>query len=186
MRACAFVLLAGLVGLSAGCKDKKTDEGGGGGGGGDLQGKWTISKIDFPASAQDKIPPGELDKMMKGIEITVKDKLITATKSGESKAGHAILATDSSKSPATFDLTEADEKGAPKPGKDYKFNPATKKAEITDRAPDKILGIYKLEGSTLTVAVAIGKDAPRPTEFKPSGGAKGAMSGVVVVTLQKK
>jgi len=134
-----------------------------------VQGTWTISNLDFPESEG---KGGEFVKeMVKDVEVTISGDQITITSKGESKPGKLRYTYDSGKSPKTVDITEVLE---------------------GDKKPDTGLGIYKLEGDTIVLAVSFGKGkdgaAPRPTEFKASMEKKGTPDeyGVVVVTLTRK
>ena len=55
-----------------------------------------------------------------------------------------------------------------------------------EKKPQTARGIYKLDGGTLTLALGMADDAPRPTEFKASAPGPDGKGAVVVVTLKKK
>lgn len=183
MRFCAFVVLAGLTALAAGCGMKKDTGGdGGGGGGGGLDGKWSIADVEFPFGAGPdlaKMTPEEkkqsqafeakmkeqMRKEFADVEVTVQGTTISATKPGEAKAPKGTFKLYPDKSPKEFDITPDADGG----GKSETFQ-----------------GIYKLEGDTLTAAVA-GPGSPRPKEFKsvaPTMGKKD--EGVILVVLKRK
>lgn len=187
MRAIAFGLLIALTGFTMGC-GKKDKEGGGGGGSGEsktstgsipaddkaaLQGKWKLAKYDMEDPPSEKENPFKdvIHQVLTHTEITIKENLIAAVVTGEKdlKPRYFTFAINPSKSPKELDLTEADEKGTPKPTKKYEgFDAKSGKMKETNGPPETHPGIYKLEGEMLVVALGMGTNATRPTEFKAS------------------
>jgi len=190
-----------LAGLTVGCgkKDKDLVGGGDGSTGGAttdekvaLQGKWSAVRLEVafaPDSTQELVKrlKHDQDELVANGELFIKDNLIAATVLKENSPSYVVFAIDASKSPKEVDLVAADEKGTPQP--EY-TNPtrSTAKRDFKEVPPTKVHGIYKLDGDTLMVAVALGKDAQRPKEFKPVAPKRwnDESGGVVVLHLKKK
>ncbi len=79
--------------------------------------------------------------------VFAKDGTLTVTESGRNGPGALSYELDAKKSPAQIDLT-------PPAGK----------------ADSPMLGIFKIEGDTLTMCLADGKDSTRPTQFESPAG----------------
>ena len=178
MRVCAFSALIAFVGFAAGC-GKKPD--GTPSGGSDdkaaVQGEWAVLKVDTGEK-----DGAFIEEMMKEATITVKDNLITAGQpkgmgGKDEQSGYATFTMDSSKSPKEIQFTKADANGAPKPSK-------------KEGRSETVRGIYKLEGGTITIAIAMSEKQARPTEFKSvmpkDGGGADDPDGVIVLQLKKK
>lgn len=203
MRTISALVLVGLLALAAGC-GKKPEAGKGGGGGGDggdtpaddlaaLQGKWGVTslELEFPPDSPAEAHQQErksIEDMLNSVEITVKDHLITARSPEKKEPGYAVFKLDSSKSPKEVDFNEADAKGAIQPSKEASdFDWKTNQFKVKEGPPNTIRAIYKLEGDALILAAGLGKDPPRPTEFKAvAPKSKKERDGVAVLRLKKK
>ena len=194
MRVVCLPALMVLIGFAAGC-GKKPDSTGDKTGGDDtsaLQGSWSVVKLDM--GEEDEFTKGMAESIQKTV-FTVNGDIVTVKDPKEAKGPtHFKLTIDASKSPKAIDFLPCDEKGAPKPGKEEKFNPATKKMESKEVPAESVLCIYKMEGDMLVVAVPVSfaQKSPRPTEFKvkvPKGKGKpedDKESMVVLFQLKKK
>jgi len=120
-----------------------------------LDGKYLITAVEIGG---EKFPD---DLITKGSDaertIVIKGDQIIASKGG--KDDPATIKLDASKTPAHIDVT-------------------SKKGDGKD---EKMYGIYKLDGDTLTICMVEGKPEDRPKEFKTE---KGGMA--IMLTLKKK
>lgn len=203
MRTISALVLAVLLGTAAGCgKKPEASDGGGSESGGPapasddlaaLQGKWGVTglEIEFPPDSpaeQHKKDRKSMEDMLNAVEITVNSNLITATLPNKKEPGYAVFKLDASKSPKEVDFNESDAKGKILPSKEFaNFDWKTNQPTYKEGPPHTIKAIYKIEGDTLTVAAGMGKNPPRPTEFKaiPPKNSK-EPGGVSVVHLKKK
>ncbi len=203
MRTISALALVGLLALAAGC-GTKPEGGNGGGGGGDgggtpaddlaaLQGQWAVTnlEVEFPPDSPAEQHQQErklMDNMLKSVDITVKDNLITARLPEQKEPGYAVFKLDSSKSPKEVDFNRSDAKGTIQPSKEGSdFDWKTKQIKYKEGPPETIKAIYQVEGDTLTIAAGLGKNAARPTEFKPvPPKSKKDRDGVAVLRLKKK
>ncbi len=160
----AFAAAAGLVGFSAATgqppdKAKKTDS--------DLvrlQGEWVVTKVEVPRGE------GPPDELLTSLKITVRENRVTAEfigkLAGKEESVHALLVLDSTKTPRHVDVIPADAKGQPRRMQSRSTGKG-KANTVTDHGPHPpMVGVYKLDGDTLTVCVEAGEGQPRPTELK--------------------
>lgn len=158
MRLSAFAALTAVLVAAPAWGKPKDDKA-------DLQGSWKVSKLEFPPDLEEE---GKRirEEVTKKVSVTVKDDTASGkhTEKTEELKGTFKLAAD--KSPKEIDFTAAPREGS-------------------GRKAETVKGIYKLDGDTLVVAVAIGENVARPKEFKPSG-SKADKGGVVVLHLTKQ
>lgn len=156
-----IMLSCAVLALAVGCgkKDSTTASGGGGGGGGgsgSIEGTYLIAGME---AGGEKIPNEFFTKGPEEERIVK----ITADKMIGKKGGKddpSTYKTDASKTPAHIDMV----------GKGF------------DGKDEKVYGIYKLEGETLTICVVESDKAEdRPKEFKTEKGKK-----AMIMTLTKK
>lgn len=168
MRRVAFVALVIAIGGLMGCGNSASSD--------DLsrfQGTWAVVKVEYPAEFPEAARQ-ETEDGIKDTEVVISGEQITGIMpkkvgSTEKETVKGSFKLDPSKSPHSIDITGT----------------AEGKAE-----PTTIGGIYKFEGNTLVVAVAMGKDgfAGRPTEFKSITEKKDTPEArlVIVIHLKKK
>jgi uncharacterized protein (TIGR03067 family) len=113
------------------------------------QGEWAIAFVESPDGAPG---PGEV---LKDLAVVVKGDRISITHTTSKERVSALFTLDPTKDPKELDAPEV-------------FVSREGADEVT--APVAGHGIYKFEGDELVIAmsVGVGKDQPRPTEFKPS------------------
>lgn len=155
----AFVLLALLLAIASGCKKKPDDNA-------LAQGEWVVQGIDAGDDG-DGPRPDEL----RDVSIAIQGNRATISHAKEKGSFSANFVLDQTKSPREIDLTDVTLTDV---GQDQKM-------------PGTTRGIYKFNGDELIVSLSLGlgKDLPRPTEFKPSTDRKGG-SGILVLTLKRK
>lgn len=154
------------------------------------QGTWVLAKAELP----DNIKPLP-DEVMKGIEATIKNNLLTLSlpsrSGGNPRIEYVVLVLDPSKSPRHVDTINSDEKGSTEPVKSRGLGKDGIE-RISERPRERFAGIYKIEGDMVIVALATEPGAPRPTDFKPAapkdpkGTTVADRSSVIVVHIRKK
>jgi uncharacterized protein (TIGR03067 family) len=183
MRVGSLIMLVGVVGPTAGCgnaevsvtsttespeaKSQKPDtsqkvqsefEA--------VQGEWAIFKIDAPeGSPRPANAEEQLRTLSRTVTFTVRGKLITVRKQGGEvapfhEALYGVFTIDTNKEPKQLDITETDENG----NRDPNFH-----GELPPGKGEVWMGLYKLEGGILTIALPAKPGEPRPTELKPIG-----------------
>lgn len=163
MRTTACILLAALTAFTAGgCKNKSDATATGAGGTAGIEGTYLLTDMEWGG---DKAPPEMIGKTDAERTVTItKDTIAIKGKNG-GKDKMAQYKLDPSKTPAEINLTFA----------------------TPDGKPDPAVGIYKLEGDTLTIVMAgpskDGKFDPkdRPKEFKTKSD-----SFDMMLTMKKK
>jgi uncharacterized protein (TIGR03067 family) len=164
MRITAFLLLAILPALAAGCGKSQSTPGTPSGETGSasdmerLQGMWAV--VSFEGDEDDQPPPEKL----KAIRFIFEgDKLKIANEGPEPQISSFTLDTGSN--PKGITLTRLDKDG----------KPHRRFAEKGEGEIDRMEVIYKFDGDHLVMALSEGSGAhgaPRPTEFKPKEGRK--------------
>jgi uncharacterized protein (TIGR03067 family) len=130
------------------------------------QGEWIIASVEAPGDR----PDIDSDRL-KDLLVVVKGDRITISHAKEKDRLSAIFTLDASKTPKELDVPEV----------------FVSHDEREDVLPAPGRGIYKFEGDELVIALTIGlgKDLPRPTEFKPSASAE-KLQTVLVFHLKRK
>jgi uncharacterized protein (TIGR03067 family) len=158
MRLTAFAALtAALVSAPAWChaKDDKAP----------FDGTWKVTKLEFPPDLAEE-GKAITEQVTKHVTVTVKGDAATGKHAEKAEELKGTFKVAADKIPKEIDFTAAPREGS-------------------GRKPEMVKGIYKMDGDTLVIAVAIGENVPRPTEFKPSG-TKAAMGGVIILHLKKQ
>ena len=154
-----------------------------------FQGTWVAANVEWHEGFQ--LLPKEDPHLLEGV---VQGHLFTVINLQSERIWskkYFSLALDATKMPKTIDLIDTDNTGSITPKIHFPSTSISGGAVRSESLPRRRLGIYRIDGQTITIAIALQSGVTRPTEFKPIPRAieqegERILPKVIVIHLQKK